>query len=98
MSSFTRVDGSLGTYSQFTTPKNITNIALHLGQMTVADSALLYRLYIVWGRSRWIILLPLTLTIELVATGCGVIYSFTTWAARGLEFWMVVSFFGATLM
>ncbi|KAF8888821.1 hypothetical protein BD779DRAFT_433731 [Infundibulicybe gibba] len=55
-------------------PRNMADIVLHVCQVIVADSAMLYRLYIVWGRSRRVVLLPLVLTIVLIVVGfCQVI-------------------------
>ncbi|KAF8888823.1 hypothetical protein BD779DRAFT_433796 [Infundibulicybe gibba] len=103
------VDGHFQNYYPGNTPQNAANIALHVGQIIVADSTMLYRLYIVWRRSRRIIIIPLILIIALIVTGSGAIYSTSpisrTTEELGLfllspigDYSMIVSFLGATLV
>ncbi|KAF8888820.1 hypothetical protein BD779DRAFT_433649 [Infundibulicybe gibba] len=103
------INGNFENYYLAKTSQNAANVALHMGQIIVADSTMLYRLYIVWGRSRRVVLLPLILTIGLIGAGCGVIYSMIpvsrVTGKLGLylsspvgSFSMIASFLGATLI
>ncbi|KAF8888817.1 hypothetical protein BD779DRAFT_1522749, partial [Infundibulicybe gibba] len=97
-----RIDGNSDTYYALATPQNTMNIALLTGQTIVADSTMVYRLYIVWGRSLRVVLLPLILVIGLIGADCGVVLSTIRWqtplhVSPGY-FGTIVSFFGATLI
>ncbi|KAF8888818.1 hypothetical protein BD779DRAFT_433557 [Infundibulicybe gibba] len=96
-----RIDESPDQYYAAKTPKSVTNIALNMSQTIVADSTMVYRFYIVWGRSLRVILLPLVLIIGLIGTGCGAAYSMSSISrltGQSNFFYTVVSFLGATLM
>ncbi|KAH7912484.1 hypothetical protein BJ138DRAFT_1112280 [Hygrophoropsis aurantiaca] len=57
-------------------PSYVAKTALYVAQMFVGDITMVYRLYIVWGRSWRVIIAPVITTSALLAAGVGAVYSF----------------------
>ncbi|KAG7093243.1 hypothetical protein E1B28_006929 [Marasmius oreades] len=55
--------GALAYYGQAWVWSNVTKQALHTTNIIIADSLLIYRLYIIWERAYWIVVLPILLLI-----------------------------------
>ncbi|KAF8888806.1 hypothetical protein BD779DRAFT_433028 [Infundibulicybe gibba] len=99
-----KVDGNADVfYLDLRNPKGLAKDILLICQIIVADSTMVYRLYIVWGRSWRKVLIPLILTILLVGSGFGAIDIYGRFASEqynppAISALFVVVFFGATLI
>ncbi|KDQ56609.1 hypothetical protein JAAARDRAFT_58887 [Jaapia argillacea MUCL 33604] len=60
--------------SEISNIKNVVNSGVYVFTTLVGDAFMIYRLFIVWGRNLWVVLLPLLLWVALLVTG-----SATTW-------------------
>ncbi|KIM88071.1 hypothetical protein PILCRDRAFT_814747 [Piloderma croceum F 1598] len=64
-------------YSDNSDPKFVANSALYVVTTLAGDSFMVYRLFIVWSRNWWIIILPLSLIVGLAVTGSVTTYHFS---------------------
>ncbi|KAF8974250.1 hypothetical protein BDZ97DRAFT_5961 [Flammula alnicola] len=56
---------------------NVTNSAFYITTIMIGDGFLIYRLYIVWSRNRFIIIPPIMFSSGVLATGIMVTYLFS---------------------
>ncbi|KAF8889030.1 hypothetical protein BD779DRAFT_1671992 [Infundibulicybe gibba] len=68
--------GPSAYYAHETQRKNVVKTAFYVAQTFTGDCAMVYRLYIVWGRNWKVIILPALLTTGLLVAGSGATYSF----------------------
>ncbi|KAF8888815.1 hypothetical protein BD779DRAFT_433418 [Infundibulicybe gibba] len=97
-----RIDGNPDIYYTISKDfKAVISVALNIGLTIVADSTMVYRLYLVWGRSLRVALLPLVLVVGLIGTGCMALYSLSPISQPvgklGI-FSTAISFLGVTLI
>ncbi|KAF9462242.1 hypothetical protein BDZ94DRAFT_1166272 [Collybia nuda] len=64
-------------YLNLPDPKHVLTSALYVATTLVGDGFMIYRLFIVWGRNRFIIIPPTVLCIALAVTGGMVTYLFS---------------------
>jgi len=57
--------------------KNVVKTAFYVAQTFVGDFTMVYRLYVVWGRNLWVIILPCLTSFGLLVAGSGVVYEFS---------------------
>jgi len=71
--------GPAAYFSNISIPGNVAKVFIHTLNTAVGDSVVVWRCYLVWGRSWKVVTLPLILLCGFVASGIGQTYHF----ARG---------------
>ncbi|KAJ8502153.1 hypothetical protein ONZ51_g158 [Trametes cubensis] len=59
-------------YARISDPTNVATNTIYLVTTLLADSFFSYRLYIVWNRTWWIVIVPALLVLSTAVTGIGV--------------------------
>ncbi|RDX40975.1 hypothetical protein OH76DRAFT_1365346 [Lentinus brumalis] len=70
-------DGTLNFYLRLNNPTHIAKNVIFITMTLVGDSFVSYRLWIVWNRAWWIIILPIGLLFATAIAGYGACYEFT---------------------
>jgi len=87
--------GNLGNW------KEVTRTGVYVGLTAVADSLFIYRCYVVWGRNKYIIILPIFLLLGSLTSGIGIEVTIGTEQsglfATSLAHW-ATSFFSVSLV
>ncbi|KAI0742395.1 hypothetical protein C8Q80DRAFT_904930 [Daedaleopsis nitida] len=94
--------GTLDFYSRLSNPTHVGKSVIYITQTLVGDAFVAYRMYVVWGRNPWILVLPLSLLFGTAIAGYGICYELTQVKGSGAIFetnlvpW-ITSFFSLSL-
>ncbi|KAI0742276.1 hypothetical protein C8Q80DRAFT_1107918 [Daedaleopsis nitida] len=70
-------DGTLNFYSRLSNPTHVAKSVIFITMTLAGDSFVTYRLWIVWNRAWWIVILPVMLLISTAIAGYGACFQFT---------------------
>ncbi|KAI0742409.1 hypothetical protein C8Q80DRAFT_1221032 [Daedaleopsis nitida] len=94
--------GTLDFYNRLSNPTHVGKTVIYITQTLVGDAFVAYRLYVVWGRNSWILVLPILLLLGTAVAGYGICYELTQVKRPGAIFqsnlvpW-ITSFFSLSL-
>ncbi|KAI0753728.1 hypothetical protein C8Q74DRAFT_1306594 [Fomes fomentarius] len=94
--------GTLDFYNQLSNPTHVGKSVIYATQTLVGDSFVTYRMYVVWNRMSFIVVLPILLLIATGVAGYGICYQLTQVTGTGAIFesklvpW-ITSFFSLSL-
>ncbi|KAI0753722.1 hypothetical protein C8Q74DRAFT_332339 [Fomes fomentarius] len=94
--------GTLDFYNQLRNPTHVGKSVIYATQTLVGDSFVTYRMYVVWNRMPFIVVLPILLLIATGVAGYGICYQLTQVTGTGAIFesnlvpW-ITSFFSLSL-
>ncbi|KAI1795337.1 hypothetical protein LXA43DRAFT_881965 [Ganoderma leucocontextum] len=94
--------GTLDFYNLLSNPTHVGKSVIYITQTLVGDGFVTYRLFIVYNRNLWILVLPLLLVVGTAISGYGICFVLTTLTGSGAIFagnlvpW-ITSFFALSL-
>ncbi|KAJ7509533.1 hypothetical protein B0H11DRAFT_1960019, partial [Mycena galericulata] len=69
-------------YADLSQPSEILKAALFFTAVLLGDSLVIYRLWIIWGRNRYILIFPICTLLGALVTSFGILYEFSQWEPR----------------
>ncbi|KAJ6511766.1 hypothetical protein DFH09DRAFT_999341, partial [Mycena vulgaris] len=69
-------------YADLSQQSEIIKATLVFSSVLLGDSLIIYRLWIIWGRNRFVVIFPMVTLIGTFVTSIGNVYEFTQWEPR----------------
>ncbi|KAJ7736200.1 hypothetical protein DFH07DRAFT_986872 [Mycena maculata] len=69
-------------YADLSQRSEIVKVAFFFASVVLGDSLVIYRLWIIWGRNRYIPIFPICTLVGGLAASFGILYEFSQWQPR----------------